>query len=270
MDILEKDTDKKSDSHCISKIKSSSVLIKWIGISFVILWILSGLILKVNNETFKLAGIFCLIPLLATLVCLTYRLFSNSKDPLDIKTAVAGWAFIAGGALFDIGATIFHSPNLSRESNPIVQILFNNGFGIAFVYSFGAIAQFFLILWVCLLWGAFIRHRGFWLDNVMLLKPNSFASFFCYSFSGRKLGIINFLIPFGKSRSKKGYFIFWILIPFIVGCFMSRWLLGFHWFNLFLEISQVSGAIIGAIAAYAIFFIWFYLEYKRRIEIHQE
>ena len=264
MNELEKIQNEESGEIYFSIFESSTSSIKWISITIFILWITSSFIL-VKKPMIQLTIIFCIIPQLIALNILSFQLLSKARNPLAWKTFIAGCIFMIGGAFFDIAATIYHTPDLKREANPIVRFLFANGFSISFIYIYGIIAQFLTILWGVLLWAAFIRHRTLWLDTVMLLEPKSFAAFIRFSFSGKPFGIIDFLIPFGKKRSKKISFIFWIIIPAVVGLYFHRWLLGFHWFNLFTDIPKSAGGIFGIIISYVIFFIWLFLEYKKRL-----
>ena len=61
--------------------------------------------------------------------------------------------------------------------------------------------------------------------------------------------------------------IFWFIIPFLVGMFLHRWLLGLHWFNLLLDIPDMHGIIAGAIIGYIAFFIYLYFEYRNSLHL---
>lgn len=264
MNELKKIQNEQSNEVEFSIFENSTSSIKWISITIFTLWI-TGTFIILKRPMVQLVAIFCIIPQLIALNILSFQLLSKARNLLLSKTFIAGCIFMVGGAFFDIAATIYHTPDLKREANPIVRFLFSNGFSISFIYIYGIIAQFLTILWSGFLWAAFIRHRTLWLNTVMLLKPKSFSAFIRFSFSGKPLGIIDFLIPFGKGRSKKISFIFWIIIPTVVGIYLHRWLLGFHWFKLLTDIPKYEGGIFGIIIAYVIFFIWLFLEYKKRL-----
>src|SRR5215475_14535283 len=54
---------------------------------------------------------------------LAIRLARGGASTAPLPWAVLGCSFIIGGALFDIGATLYHSLDLSAEANPIVRTL---------------------------------------------------------------------------------------------------------------------------------------------------
>jgi len=65
----------------------------------------------------------------------------------------------SGGAVFDVFATVIHSPSLIQEFNPVARLLLDSGHSTGFVYAYGGFCQIAFATLVCLLWAGFLRHR---------------------------------------------------------------------------------------------------------------
>src|SRR5438128_2600459 len=65
---------------------------------------------------------------------------------------LAGWAAVGGGAACDIYATVSHSPDLSREANPLIRSLLDNGVSLGRVYGYAALTQVLFVAVTMVLW----------------------------------------------------------------------------------------------------------------------
>jgi hypothetical protein len=76
---------------------------------------------------------------LAALVLTVPLALSLAREGTATTPRVAaglGIAFIVGGAVFDMTATVMHSPDLRFEGNPIARALLDSGHSLAFVYCY--------------------------------------------------------------------------------------------------------------------------------------
>src|SRR5688572_23529072 len=104
---------------------------------------------------------FVLPVLLAISVYLAGKLVRSGESSANSIWLLAGLAFIIGGAMFDIAATIYHSPDLSSEANPVARALLDSGYSVTLVYVLGGLCQGLYILLLCLLWMGLLKHWGF-------------------------------------------------------------------------------------------------------------
>jgi hypothetical protein len=107
---------------------------------------------------------------LALIAVVVYRLMMAGIAPIPVFAFITGAVFIAGGAGFDIFATLLHSPDLSRESNPIARLLLDSGKSVEFVMFFGAVCQSLAAIASVLLWGGLLSHPGLAHTNPLLRK----------------------------------------------------------------------------------------------------
>src|SRR5262245_51655387 len=82
------------------------------------------------------------VPALLLLVVLSAgRLAGLGWSPVPRLLVLAGVVFAAGGAAFDVVATVKHSPDLELEQNPIARALLDSGHSVEFVYRYAALGQ---------------------------------------------------------------------------------------------------------------------------------
>ena len=72
--------------------------------------------------------------LLVVCVYLAGKLARGGASSANYIWMLAGMAFLIGGAAFDIGATIYHSPDLESEANPVARALLDSGYSVALVF----------------------------------------------------------------------------------------------------------------------------------------
>jgi len=68
------------------------------------------------------------IPLILIIALfLAVRILVAGAQPLPWGIVIAGCAFVVSRAIFDIFATVIHSPNLTQETNPVARLLLDSG-----------------------------------------------------------------------------------------------------------------------------------------------
>ncbi|MEL1265177.1 hypothetical protein [Pseudoxanthomonas putridarboris] len=71
---------------------------------------------------------------------------------------LGGLLVIVGGAGFDVCATLIHSPDLSREANPVARTLLASGLNASSVVAIGVLAQVLLVAICCFVWMNFVAR----------------------------------------------------------------------------------------------------------------
>ena len=176
---------------------------------------------------------------------------------------VVGLVVIIGGIGFDIGATIYHSPDLSRESNPGVRYLLDGGHGLTFVYMYGFLFQGTATAILVLLWWGYLRNYQHYLACAFVHRPASYASFIKACGGGGRLTWPQHLFAVKRKEAVARYQSFWSIVPIILFNVLDRWYWGLKWFELVPELGmpqRIAGCIVVGFAA---LLAWLYLEYRR-------
>lgn len=240
-------------------------LAAWTVRVLVVAWILGGLLAHPHlTAEAKVRIAYALLPLLPLMCALAIALAARGMGAAGWLPLVGGWVFVAGGAAFDIVATLVHTPDLAREANPAARALLDSDHGVGFVYVFAGIAQASVVGFIGALWTGLLRHRRSWLDSAMDLGPRTYGAFVRFALSGKPMTWPQFLWPFGRDRRKMYGCVIWVLVPPLMGLFAHRWCLGLEWFALAPygtdRYAGVAGIGVGVVA----FFVWLYTEWRRR------
>ncbi len=145
---------------------------------------------------------FLLIPCVALSAALVWA----GRGEAPPAGVAAGVAYFVGGALFDIAATLIHSPDLEYEGNPVARALLDSGHSLPFIYAYAAVCQSLTLLTLCLLWVAFLRHRPALVGSV------------------KRRG--------SPVRPFLTYHLFWLVVALVLAGAADRWYLGLEWFGL--------------------------------------
>lgn len=140
--------------------------------------------------------------------------------------AWTGALLIAGGIWSDVLATVFYSPDMAREGNPIIVFLRENGFPLWVQYLTGFTAQFLLTVICCALWLAFVRHLPFYKAALLAMRPQSLIEFLWASLGGR-----TYFSKTQKLNISRSYRLIWWLIPPVIMPF-NRYLLALGWMGV--------------------------------------
>lgn len=193
---------------------------------------------------------FVLPPLLVVCLCLAIRLALSGTVTAPAGLLIPGVVFFVGGAVFDIAATLYHSPDLGQEANPIARSLLDSSYPLAMVYGLGGICQVLYVSLVCVLWAALLRHRSFLLASLHEIR--SPMAFLKAATGGRGLTYRQWLFPMRLSEFADADYAVWVLAVGLFGGGVDRRYLGFEWFGLVSGLRPVvmSASVVVAICVY--------------------
>jgi hypothetical protein len=179
---------------------------------------------------------------------------------------VSGMAFILGGLVFDVTATILHSPRLEREGNPVARVLLDTHHQLTIVYTYGLTGQALLGLILCTWWAAFLTHKQMWLNSALAREPRSFGEFLKFAIGGGMLSWRQILLPLDvPALYRSCYYWSWVLGPtLILSLTVARYYMGFEWFELVPRFSPFVVWIVCLALALLIFIVWLHGEYLSR------
>lgn len=135
-----------------------------------------------------------------------------------------GALFIAGGAAFDIAATVRHSPDLALEANPFAVALLDSGMPLARVMWLGLAAQAVLVLAGLMLWCNFRIRSSWYLHRLSDLGDGSLS----LRLLGLRGGSASALL---LGRGTDHPLLVSSLGALTLGVFAYRWYLGLEWFG---------------------------------------
>jgi hypothetical protein len=164
-----------------------------------------------------------------------------------------GVILILGAASFDMIATLIHSPDLSRECNPVARALLDSGHSVPFVLGYGLLMQGLFLACQCVLWVALLRH---WPCLVASVRGEStFLRFLKSAMGGAQLTWRQSLLPLRWSELPTAYHFLWIVAVVLWSGAAYRVLLGLEWFGFVPDLRwQVLavGITLGLIAYFAL------------------
>jgi hypothetical protein len=130
-------------------------------------------------------------------------LAARGPDPAPEGELLVGWGIILVGTGLDIFATVYHSPGLEREGNPVLRILLDSGHSLEWVYGYAAVLQ---LTWVGLagaLWLGLLRHQR---PLVEAVPPGaSLLAAFKAGTGGRDLTYRQWLLPVAYADLPRAY-----------------------------------------------------------------
>lgn len=160
---------------------------------------------------------------------------------------VAGIAFIVGGAVFDVCATLIHSPDLEHEANPLARTLLDAGISVDVVLLLGGSAQAFLVFTSVMIWMNLIIRLRWYEDRVREPGPSGLL--------GRLFGVPERGFRFMMGKRNDPEIAICGLGFLIVPIFAYRWYLGLEWFEV-VPISRIFVPVAMLVATLA--FQWFW------------
>ncbi|GEM_PF-2434862 len=138
----------------------------------------------------------------------------------------AGVLVIVAAIWSDVLATVFNTPDMTREGNAIIIFLRENGFALWIQYLVGFVAQFLLTVISCALWAAFARHLPLYQAALLAMRPQSLLEFLWASLGGRTY--------FSKTEhlkiSRSYRFVWWLVLPLIMP--FDRFFLALEWMKV--------------------------------------
>jgi hypothetical protein len=192
------------------------------------------------------------LTLVAWLV-LAIRLARQGSASASSLLCWLGILLICGGPAFDMTATLIHTPDLSREANPVVRVLLDSGHSLPFVFVYGAVGQGLYLSFLCVLWLALLRHRPYLLASVG--GERTFFRFLKSATGGGSLTWRQWLLPLRWADLPAAYHCVWLLAVALWSETPYRVLLGLEWFGLVPDLRwQVT--TIGLVVGFGAYFVW--------------
>jgi hypothetical protein len=174
------------------------------------------------------------LPALGLLVLVLFdRLASQGETRLPRMVSWCGAIFIVGGAIFDIAATVAHSPDLSMEGNPYVRVLLDSRHSLTFVYAHALVTQSLYITLFCGLWFGFLRHRETIAAAISASAPVTYVDFLKAVTGGSHLTTRQWLFPMTPAEAPLLYHYVWLIaIPVVFGISLFRWYAALEWLGI--------------------------------------
>lgn len=159
------------------------------------------------------------------------RLQRSGNLSVPVYPALLGVILIVVGGLFDVTATLVHTPDLKREANLLARALLDSGHPLTVVLLFGFLCQILLLLVLCELWLALLRHRLILAESLRGFQ--SPLLFMKAATGGADLTWRQWMLPLRFSELPRAYHTFWAgTATLLVAGTVDRWYLGLEWFKL--------------------------------------
>lgn len=171
-----------------------------------------------------------LLPLFAVALAAAVPLAGAGKSQAPLTPLLLGWAVILGGAACDIYATVNHSPDLTREANPVIRGLLDSGISLKQVYWIGAIVQVLFVGVAMVLWFGLLKHRH---TLAATMPPRgSLLEYFKAGTGGRELSYRQWLCPLAYSELPWAYHMAWWCGVVCVGASVYRFYVALEWYGV--------------------------------------
>ena len=195
-------------------------------------------------------------------VVLAALMYQAVNSPLPTIPLISGLLFVAGGAALDGLATLIKSPTLTLEANPIARSLLDSGFSVNFVIIYGMASQIAFVVFICVLWAAFLKHKDTFLALVKSKNEQSGLGFIKAAMGGAHLSWRQFFLPFTISEFPTSYYMVWVLSVCFVWGNLYRWYLGFNWLGL-PSLPLALAISISIVIPFFGYIIWLWREFNK-------
>lgn len=188
----------------------------------------------------------CIASLVVTAIISSGFIYHWGKFKIN-ALLVLGSLFIFFGAVFDIFATLYNSPDLTYEANPIARTFLDSGLSSGAVIVIGFVAQASFIVISLLLWANFIVRLDWYKEVVRESSGISLVGRIFGAMDSRFSSLFGARVNHEVAVSSAGF-----LVMFI---FVYRWYLGFEWFGV-VPISRIAMPVIILVLSFSSIFIW--------------
>lgn len=179
--------------------------------------------ISTNNALLIFGWFYFVILIEAVLAICAIQLARQGPAAYSPVLAWTGVFLIAAAIWSDVLATVYHSPDLMREGNPIIIFLRENGLPLWFQYAAGFTAQFLLTVISCALWFAFARHLSLYREILLAMRPQSLVEFVWALLGGR-----TYFSKTERLKVSRSYrLLWWLMLPLIMP--FDRFLLALEW-----------------------------------------
>lgn len=167
----------------------------------------------------------------------SFKLFRALPGLLPLRNLWVGVFIVLGGALIDIIVTVFCSPDLSREGNPIVVLLFDLNFSLVMIYTVLFCIQVLMVSTCIILWASFLKIYPKLLRNIPY--KNLFIT--CKWWIGcGKMSFLDFIL----NRNSNYCFFISFCTFLLVLSHLNRWYCAMEWLNLVPFSRLIPGAVV--------------------------
>ena len=229
------------------------LLIFFVVVSPLLVVILFSRVLFDRSLETVIPAVYALPAVLALSLFLAIRLACRGTSRIPAALATIGVLYIVGGGMFDMIATVKHTPTLQDEGNMIVRVLFDSDHSVHFVYAYVMVAQALLLILISTLWVAFLRHREALITSVE--NERSLMPFLKAATGGAHLTWRQWIIPLKMSEMPRAFPLMWVMVVGLVAGASDRWYLGLEWYDLvsFSRWACVGMSVFVGLLAY---FLW--------------
>jgi hypothetical protein len=192
--------------------------------------------------------------ILALALYLAIRLSSKGTASIPLTLGLIGILYIAGGGIFDMIATVIHTPTLQDESNMVGRALLDSNHRLVFVYAYAIVTQALFLALVCTLWLSLLRHRDILIAT--LGNPESAMELIKAATGGSHLTWRQWIVPYKTSEMAHAYPIFWFMVIILLSVMTERWYFGLEWFNLVPRTKSIVVPLATILVGLFIYFMW--------------
>lgn len=173
-------------------------------------------------------GALCIVVFLLSIFFVFYHslvLFKSLPGVVLRRDLLIGFFIVLGGALFDIIVTVYCSPNLSEEGNPIFLTLVDLNVPLWGIYLILFFSQVFMVGFTLILWASFLKVYPRIISTIPY--KNLFTT--CKWLLGcGQMSFLDFIL-----NRKLNYCFFISFCTFLmVLCHLNRWYFAMEWLEL--------------------------------------
>jgi hypothetical protein len=214
--------------------------------------LLTSVLIPIRHTTVGLLVTYTLPLILLATIFLAVRLACYGTAPIPIWLGMIGCVYIVGGPIFDMLATIIHTPDLKLEGNVIARLLLDNGHSVTFLYVYAIVAQTLLMTLTSALWLSLLTHRA--ILAAEMGNPRAVIQLLKAAVGGGK-STWSWRFTWTMSDLPQLYPLLWLLVVGLVACASDHWYLGLEWFKL-ISTGRVPTVLTIVGVAYVLYFSW--------------
>lgn len=160
---------------------------------------------------------------------------------------VSGLMFIVGGAVFDIYATLRHSPDLLHEANPFARALLDDGVNLKAVMIWAFLAQMGVVFASSMVWMNFVVRLHWYRTMIRSAHGIPLLGKVLGATDNRWSSLLGARVRYDVFVSALGVI--------ILAIFAYRWYLGMEWFG-WVPVSRFAAPISLLVSALVFLLAW--------------
>ena len=226
-----------------------------LAIAFVVTFVFLVVFSTDRFAAWKVPSAYLLLLAAPASLPLSARIASFGPSPAPTGLLLIGTLFVVGGASLDCGATIWHTPDLSREANVIARALLDSGHSLGFVTAAGVLGQITFGATVVCGWAGLLRHR----HPIIADMPagGAFIPTLKAATCGAHLTLRQWILPLRYTELPDAYHLWWVLVVVFVAGSAYRWHLGLEWCGVVpvswtCRMAVIAVAVVSGVTAYIV------------------